>query len=112
MSRLRRLNQRDWRVLDRIFASLLLVFVALNALLTPGVTGPRWLNVVLYSVAAAALFLRRSNALVAALVVFPLVLIGEAFLTGPDSLIAVALLVMTASYSVGAHEPRRRALVG
>ena len=112
MKRLRRLSRGDWRVLDRVFASALLAFTLLNALLTPGLTGPRWVNVVLYTAAAAALFLRRSHALVAALVVFPSVLAGGAFLTGPGSLVAVALLVLTASYSLGAHEPQRRALVG
>jgi signal transduction histidine kinase len=112
MKRIARLSQRDWRVLDRVFASGLLAFVLLDTLLTPGLTGPRWLNVLVYTAAAGVLFLRRSHALVAALLVFPLVLIGEVYLTGPESLVAVAVLVLTAAYSVGAHEPRRRAFAG
>jgi signal transduction histidine kinase len=112
VKRLTRLTQQDWRVLDRIFASVLVVFVTLNAALTPGVTGPRWLNIVVYAVAAGALFFRRSRALEAALIVFPLVLVGELFLAGPETLVAVALLAMTAGYSVGAHEARPRALAG
>ena len=94
MKRLTRLSQRDWRVLDRIFAGFLLVFVVLNALLTPDITGQRWLNALLYAVAAGALFLRRTNALATALVVFPAVLVGEYFLTGPETLLAVAILVL------------------
>jgi signal transduction histidine kinase len=110
--RLRGSRERDWRVLDRVFALAMFVAIELNVGLTPGLHGPRGLNMLLYGAAALTLLVRREHALVPMIAVGVAGIVGQAWLEGPPDLAAVIVLLVAVSYSAGAHLEQRRALLG
>ncbi len=105
-------RDRDWRVLDRLLALALILGVQIELLLKPHLTGPRGLNMLLYGAASLALFLRRERPLLLMAAVAVVGTAGEAVLQGPPDLTFVILMLLTASYSVGAHARQRVALIG
>jgi signal transduction histidine kinase len=107
-----RLSERDWRVLDRVFALLLLIGIEVELQLSNLVQGPMALNMVLCGAMALAFLARREQPLVTVVVVFAGAAIGEAFLSGPPEMFVQVVMVLSASYSVGAHAERRPALIG
>jgi signal transduction histidine kinase len=110
--RLPGLSERDWRVLDRVFALLLLVGVQIELQLSNAVHGPMWLNVLLSGAMALSFLVRRQHPLVTVAAVVLGGLIGEAALTGPPDLLVEIVMTLSACYSVGAHAERRQSLIG
>jgi signal transduction histidine kinase len=106
-----RLSERDWRVLDRLWAAALLVAFELEVLLADRIDG-RGALVALGVVIGLSFLFRRERPIVTLVVSLAGALIGEAFLTGPPNLVTGILLLVSAIYSVGAHSERREALVG
>jgi signal transduction histidine kinase len=107
----RRLSERNWRVLDRVWAAALFVAFELEVLLSDNIQGRGPLMVVGLVIAVSFLW-RRDRPLVTLVVTLGGAIIGEAFLTGPPNLATGILLLVSAIYSVGAHSERREALIG
>lgn len=111
MTRLKRLTERDWNLLDRVLAAAMFVLMALD-LAFGGWKGPLAAELPIAAVMAIALAWRRQYPLpVAAIVVGG----AAALLLGfrsPSQADAVAFSVLLASYAVGAHSDLRRALAG
>jgi signal transduction histidine kinase len=109
--RLNRLNDRDWRVLDRVLAALFLVAV-LTEIAFEHKRGSLVLNLLVVALMALSLVWRRERPLVTAAVVAAGGTLLLTVLTLPQDVSSVVFLVITTSYSVGAHLPLRQALVG
>ena len=107
-----RLTVADWRMLDRLLALALVVGVELELALKANVTGPRGLNMLLYGVAALALFQRRQRPLIPMTAIAVAGTVGEAALTGPPDIVFTILMLVTGAYSVGAHSEQRAAFAG
>jgi signal transduction histidine kinase len=105
-------RDRDWRLLDRLFALALILGTQVELLLKPHITGPRGLNMLLYGAASLTLFVRRERPLLVMAAVAVAGTVGEALLEGPPDLTFVILLLLTGAYSVGAHARQRIALIG
>jgi signal transduction histidine kinase len=110
--RLRQLSERDWRVLDRVFALAMFVGVELNVGLTPHLHGSRTLNLLLYGAATLTLLVRREHPLVPISACAVAGTVGQAWLAGPPQLAMVIILLIAASYAAAAHAEQRRALIG
>jgi signal transduction histidine kinase len=110
----RRLPRRelDWRVLDRVFAALMLVALEAELALMPHLHGSRPLNMLLYSVPALMLLIRREHPLVALGGLGVAGIVGQAVLAGPPDVTVVIILLLAGCYSVGAHAEQRNALIG
>jgi signal transduction histidine kinase len=105
-------RERDWRVLDRVLALVLVAAVVLELGLKPDLHGPRALNVALYAAAALVLLVRREWPLAPIVAVALAGTLGQAVLTGPPELGSVIVVLATGAYSVGAHGRQRVALIG
>jgi signal transduction histidine kinase len=110
--RLRGGRERDWRVLDRLFALGMFVALELNVGLTHGLHGSRALNMLIYGAATLTLLVRRERPLVPIIAVAITGIAGQAWLAGPPDLALVIILLVAASYAAGAHAPQRPALAG
>jgi signal transduction histidine kinase len=105
-------TDRDWRVLDRLFALAFLAAIEMQLVLDRSVEGPLVLNMLLYGVTALSLLVRRDHPLVPVVTLTAAGILGEAFLTGPPDVATVIVLLICVAYSVGAHAEQRRALLG
>ena len=74
--RLRRLSERDWRVIDRAFVALMVAIAVFELSTNPAVEGPRALNILLYVALSLTLLWRRSRPLVTLLCVLAGLLVG------------------------------------
>jgi signal transduction histidine kinase len=111
-ARLGRLDARDQRVFDRLFAAFLFVFVELEVLTSNGLEGPPWLNAVAVGAGALCLLFRRSHTLPAVAGVMLGLATLVLFLTPPQDLLSITLLLVSASYAAGAHLEGRTSLWG
>jgi signal transduction histidine kinase len=110
--RLRGGRERDWRVLDRLFALGLFVAMELNVALTADIHGSRVLNMLLYGAAALTLLVRREQPLVPIIAVTIAGSVGQAWLSGPPDFAMAIILLIAATYAAGAHAEQRTAFVG
>jgi signal transduction histidine kinase len=106
------LRERNWRVLDRLFALGLFVSFSLEIILAERTTGPLGANLLLGAVLALSFLWRRDRPLVTLVVNLAGAILGEAFLTGPPNRVTGILMLVSAMYAVGAHSERREALFG
>jgi signal transduction histidine kinase len=111
IGRLRRLNERDWDVLDRALGAVLFVVMALVLALGHR-HGPLAAEILIAAVIAAAIAYRRKHALLTAAVVLAGLAVLLIALTSPKNAGSVVATVIIASYSTGAHLDRRRSLIG
>ena len=101
---------RDWRLLDRLMVAVLLAAGWVNVLTASDRQGSVAANLALISIMAFSLLWRRERPFV------PVVCIGigmplsTAILTAPPYLFVSLAMLVTASYSAGAHLEQRRAL--
>jgi signal transduction histidine kinase len=112
IKRLKRLNDRDWRLLDRVLAGLVVVAITIDVLTKTHLHGPLALNLLVAALMGLSLLWRRRQALVpaAALAAGGAVLL--AVLTSPNDVSSLILVVILAAYSPGAHLELRPALLG
>jgi signal transduction histidine kinase len=105
-------HERDWRLIDRVLVLALVLATQIELLLTRHVNGPRGLSMLLYGAATLTLLVRRERPLVPIATLAVAGTLGEAALQGPQDITSVGLVLLTASYSVGAHARQRIALIG
>jgi signal transduction histidine kinase len=105
-------SERNWRVLDRLFVVALLVGFELEVVLSDNTTGPLVPHLLLGAVLALSFLWRRDRPLVTLVVNLAGGFVGTSFLTGPPDLVTAILMLVSASYSVGAHAERRQSLLG
>jgi signal transduction histidine kinase len=110
--RLARLNERDWRAIDRVFVGCLLLISELNVILHSDLTGPIGWNMAVVAIMSLALLWRRSQPLAALIVVLAGEALMTAFLTPPPEMFALVVLLLSACYATGRHLEGRRALAG
>jgi signal transduction histidine kinase len=106
------MSDRDWRVLDRVFALAMFVGLELNVALTPHLHGSRALNMLLYGAATLTLLVRREHPLVPISACAVAGTVGQAWVAGPPQLAMVIILLIAASYAAAAHAEQRKALIG
>ncbi|HZU60262.1 MAG TPA: histidine kinase [Solirubrobacteraceae bacterium] len=110
-ARLRRLTERDWDALDRILAGVL--FLAMVVDLTRRHHQHDLVAALLSAaVVAGALLWRRRNPLLMATVTLAGIGVILVSFTHPSQAFSVVVVVIVASYSLGAHLDLRRSLVG
>jgi signal transduction histidine kinase len=110
-TRLRHFSERNWEVLDRALAGLLFAIMVVD-LTTGHHRGPLALNILLAAALGLSLLWRRRRPLLMAIGVIAGAAVGAAVLTSPAGSSAIAVVVIVACYSTGAHLELRRALVG
>ena len=110
--RLRRLDARDWRVIDRFFVAALFVIAELSAFTGENVQGPRVLNALLLGVVTLSFLWRRSHPFVAVCSVLGGLTLSQLVLTPPPDLFVSVVMLAAASYGAGAHLEGRRGLLG
>jgi signal transduction histidine kinase len=110
--RLSRLTETDWRVIDRVFALLLLVVSEVNVLTHGNLTGPVVPNMLVIGAMSLAFLWRRSHAFAVLLFTIAGSVAMTAFLTSPPEMFALVVLLVSACYASGRHLERRTALVG
>jgi signal transduction histidine kinase len=112
IKRIKRLNDRDWRLLDRVVTGLVIVAISVDVLTKTHLRGPLALNLLVVGLMSLSLLWRRRRALVpaAALAAGAAVLLTA--LTSPDDISSLLLVVILAAYSAGAHLELRPALLG
>jgi signal transduction histidine kinase len=111
VSRLRRLSERDWAVIDRLLVLAIAVIAALDVFTSSHVEGPRVLNLLVIEASVAALVWRRSRPLPALAGALTGLMAMQLVLTPPPDLLTAVVVLITATYSAGAHLDRRPALV-
>ena len=110
--RLKRLNDRDWRLLDRVLTALVVVVIFVDVLTKTHVHGPRALNLLVAALMGLSLLWRRRQALVTAAGLAAGGALLLAVLTSPNDISSLVLVVILAAYSSGAHLELRPALLG
>jgi signal transduction histidine kinase len=110
VTRLKRLSERDWRLLDRVLAGGMFVVMALD-LAFGRWKGPLPVELLIAAVVATALVWRRQRPLLSAAVVIAGAVTLLLAFTSPSQADAVTIATLFASYSTGAHLDLRRALV-
>jgi signal transduction histidine kinase len=110
--RVRQLDARDWRVIDRVFVAVVLVIAELSAFLGENVQGPRALNGLLLGVVSLTFLWRRSYPLLAVCSVLAGLTLSQLVLTPPPDLFVAVVMLAAASYGAGAHLEGRRGLLG
>jgi len=108
--RLARLTDRDWRLLDRVFALAIFGIAELEAVLTNARRGPLVVNMLVLGLMALSLIWRRERPLATLAVVLGGSILISALLTEPPDLVVAVILLVAASYSAGVHLPQRRAV--
>jgi signal transduction histidine kinase len=110
--RLARLSERDWRVVDRLFAGVVLLVAELNVVFHGDLTGPLVANMAVLGVMSLSLLWRRSHPLAVLAVVLAGATLMTAFLTPPPEVFGMVVLILSACYATGRHLEGRRALIG
>jgi signal transduction histidine kinase len=110
--RINSLTERDWRVIDRVFVAGIVLLGLIELLTLDEPAGVKLGGVAVVSAMAISLLWRRTRPveMLAALIAFALV--GELFFVGPPGSLTQVLILLTGSYSVGAHADGRRGFVG
>jgi DNA-binding NarL/FixJ family response regulator/signal transduction histidine kinase len=99
-------------VFDRLLVAFLFVFAELEVLTSNALDGPPWLNVLVIGATALCLLFRRSHTLPAVAGVMLGLATLVVFLTPPQDLLSITLLLVSASYAAGAHLEGRTSLWG
>jgi signal transduction histidine kinase len=110
--RIRALSERNWRVIDRLFAAFLACVAVLDLTANSQREGPLWLNATIMVGIAAAFVWRRSHPLYVAAVTLGGLLVMATWLTQPPDMFAAVLTLVSASYAIGRHEHGRRSVYG
>jgi signal transduction histidine kinase len=110
--RLKRLNDRDWRLLDRVLTGLVIVAISVDVLTKTHLHGPLALNLLGADLMGLSLLWRRRQALVPAAALAAGAAVLLAVLTSPNDISSILLVVILAAYSAGAHLELRPALLG
>jgi signal transduction histidine kinase len=110
--RLKRLSDRDWRTLDRLFALALTGLGVFNVAVSNSLQGPVAVNLLVIAVMGLSLLWRRSHTLLATAGVAAFGVLLTAVLTPTPDIAVAVVVVIVAAYSSGAHLPLRPALVG
>jgi signal transduction histidine kinase len=110
--RINSLTERDWRVIDRVFVAAILLLGLVETATLDEVAGVRLGSAAVVSGMAISLLWRRTRPLEMYVALLVLALAGELFFVGPPGSLSQVLILLTASYSVGAHAPGRRGFVG
>jgi signal transduction histidine kinase len=110
--RIRALSERNWRVIDRLFAAFLACVAVLDLTANSQREGPLWLNLTIMVGIAVSFVWRRSHPLPVAAVTLGGLLVMAAWLTEPPDMFAAVLALVSASYAVGRHERGRRSIYG
>jgi signal transduction histidine kinase len=110
--RLRRLSERDWRLIDRLLVAALFVGTEIDVFVSSAIEGPRVLNALLLGGLVLTLLWRRTRPLVTLTCILAGLTLSQLVLTPPPETFAAVLLLITSCYAVGAHEQGRRSLVG
>jgi signal transduction histidine kinase len=110
--RINSLTERNWRVIDRVFVAAILVLGLVETATLDEVAGVRWGSAAVVSGMAISLLWRRTRPLEMYVALLVLALAGELFFVGPPGSLSQVLILLTASYSVGAHARGPRGFVG
>ena len=110
--RINSLTERDWRVIDRVFVAAILLLGLVETATLDEVAGVRLGSAAVMSGMAISLLWRRTRPLEMYVALVALALAGELFFVGPPGSLSQVLILLTASYSVGAHAAGRRGFVG
>ena len=110
--RIRALSERNWRVIDRLFAAFLAGVAVLDLTANSQREGPLWLNLTIMVGIAVSFVWRRSHPLPVAAVTLGGLLVMATWLTQPPDMFAAVLALVSASYAVGRHERGRRSIYG
>ena len=106
------LTERDWRTLDRLLVFGLIALAQVELATLDDIDGPRWLNVLIVFAMGLPLLMRRTRPFTALLLVIGAGVFGELVALGPPDLLSMVFMLITATYSMGAHAERRRAIIG
>jgi signal transduction histidine kinase len=110
--RIQALTERNWRVIDRLFAALLACVAVLDLTANSQREGPLWLNATIMVGIAVAFVWRRSHPLPVAAVTLGGLLVMATWLTQPPDMFAAVLTLVSASYAIGRHEHGRLSVYG
>jgi signal transduction histidine kinase len=110
--RLRRLSDRDWRLIDRAFVALTIAIAIFEISTNTDIEGPLALNLLLYIALCLTLLWRRSRPLLTLVCVLAGLLVSILLLTPPPNTLVAVVLLIAANYAAGAHLEGRRALFG
>ena len=97
------------RQLDAAIAAVILVAAVTEALLSHGVTGPRWAAALVAASMSLLLLWRRSHPIAMSLLVVALALPAAALLVDPSELVAAFLPLLVLAYGTGAFAEGRAA---
>jgi len=101
--RLQALRERDPRTVDVAVALGLFVLVEIATLTSEHIEGPLGANMVLFGAMPIALIWRRDQPIACAAAVLALGIVGQAFFSGPPANSGAVMVIILASYSIGAH---------
>ena len=99
------------RMVDVALAAAVFVASATEALLLEGITGPRWVNVLLAAAMSLLLLWRRSHPLAAALALTALAIPMAALVTDPSELVATFFPLLILAYGGGRYAEGRTGLL-
>ena len=110
--RINSLTERDWRVIDRVFVGAIVVLGLIELLTLDEPAGVKLGSAAVVSAMAISLLWRRTRPVEMLACLLVLALVGELFFVGPPGSLTQVLILLTATYSVGAHADGRRGFVG
>ena len=99
------------RILDLALAAAVLVLSVTEALLSDGVTGPRWATALVSAAMCVLLLWRRSHPLLTAVLLLFLAVPSAATLVDPSELISTFLPLLILAYGGGAYAAEREARI-
>ena len=110
--RISSLTERDWRAIDRVYVAGIVVLGLIELLTLDEPAGVKLGSVAVVSAMAISLLWRRTRPVEVLASLIVLALVGELFFVGPPGSLTQVLILLTATYSVGAHADGRRGFVG
>jgi signal transduction histidine kinase len=110
--RINSLTERDWRVIDRVYVAGIVVLGLIELLTLDEPAGVKSGGAAVVSAMAISLLWRRTRPVEMLACLIVLALVGELFFVGPPGSLTQVLILLTATYSVGAHADGRRGFVG
>ncbi len=110
--RIKSLTERDWRVIDRVFVGAIVILGLIELLTLDEPAGVKLGGAAVVSAMAISLLWRRTRPVEMLACLLVLALVGELFFVGPPGSLTQVLILLTATYSVGAHADGRRGFVG
>jgi signal transduction histidine kinase len=101
--RLRGISERNWLVIDRLFAAFLVVVACIDLSTNPSVEGPLALNIAVMAAVALSFSVRRTRPLVTLATVLAGLAVMAIWLTQPPDMFAAVLILVSAAYAAGRH---------